>query len=117
MLKSLFVPGGLLLLVAVVLLRGGIVPISASAVAFYYYSMFAAGALLAWRFNSSQILLALIYLFLAHRAVEFFSAGHALTPGPGHIAFEAIALLLPVNFLYMSLRAERGVRLSSFAPS
>jgi GGDEF domain-containing protein len=117
MLKSLFVPGGLLLLIAAVLLHGGIVPISASAVAFYYYSMFAAGVLLAWRFNSSQILLSLIYLFLAHRAVEFFSASHALVPGPGRIAFEAMALLLPLNLIFLSLKTERGVRLSSFAPN
>ena len=117
MLKSLVVPGGLLLLIAAVLLQGGIVPISASAVAFYYYSMFAAGALLAWRFNSSQILLVLIYLFLGHRAVEFFSAGHTLMQGPGRIAFEAIALLLPLNLMYLSLRMERGVRLNSVAPS
>jgi GGDEF domain-containing protein len=116
MLKTLLVPGGLLLLVAAVLLSGGIVPISASAVAFYYYSVFAAGALLAWRFNSSQVLLALIYLFFAHRAVEFFSAGHTLAPGPGRIAFEAIALLLPLNLIFLSLRPERGVRLARLVP-
>jgi len=113
MLKSLLVPGGLLLLVAAVLLRSGVVPISASAIAFYYYSVFAAGVVLAWRFHSSQVLFGLVFLFLANRAVEFFSSSHAVSAGPGRIAFEAIAFLLPINLVALSLSRERGLRLSA----
>ena len=71
-LKSLFVPGGILLLAAVVLLSSGILSIPAAAVDFYYYAVFVAGILLAWRFNSSRVLFALLMLLLAHRALEFF---------------------------------------------
>lgn len=114
-LKSLVLPGGALLLVAVVLLRGGLVPISASALDFYYYAVFVAGILLAWRFHSSRTLFALVFLLLAHRALEFFSAGRPVLAGPGRIAFEAIAFLLPINFILLSLIHERGLGLPAIA--
>ncbi len=116
MLKSLLVPGGLLLLVAAVLLQAGLVPISASAVNFYYYTAFAAGTLLAWRFNSSQVLFALTFLFLGQRALEFCSSGHPISAGSGHIAFEAVAFLLPINLIILSLSRERGVQFASIVP-
>jgi diguanylate cyclase (GGDEF)-like protein len=115
-LKSLFVPGGILLLAAVVLLSGGFLSISAAAVDFYYYAVFAAGILLAWRFHSSRVLFALIMLLLAHRAIEFFSAGRAISIGPGRIAFEAIAFLLPLNFIVLSLARERGRGIPAVTP-
>ena len=91
-------------------------PISAAAVDFYYYSVFAAGILLAWRFHSSRVLFALITLLLAHRAIEFFSAGRAVSIGPGRIAFEAIAFLLPINFIVFSLVRERGLAIPAITP-
>ena len=115
-LKSLFVPGGLLLLAAVVLLSGGFLSISAAAVDFYYYAVFAAGILLAWRFHSSRVLFALLMLLLAHRAIEFFSAGRTVALGPGRIAFEAIAFLLPINFIILSLVRERGLAIPAVTP-
>jgi diguanylate cyclase (GGDEF)-like protein len=115
-LKSLFVPGGILLLVAVILLSGGFLSISAAAVEFYYYLVFAAGIVLAWRFHSSRVLFALIMLLLGHRAIEFFSAGRAVAIGPGRIAFEAIAFLLPINFIVLSLGHERGMSIPAVTP-
>jgi len=112
-LKSLLLPGGVLLLLAVALLQGGIVPLSAPALDFYYYAAFAAGIVLAWRFHSSRVLFALVFLLLADRALEFFSAGRAISTGPGRIALEAIAILLPVNFILLSLIRERGLGLSA----
>ncbi len=113
--KSLLIPSGLLLLVATVLLEGGLLPISASAVNFYYYAVFGAGILVAWRFHSSRVLFALITLLLAHRAVEFFSAGRMVSTGPGRIAFEAAALLLPMNFIVLSFIRERGLAVPAIA--
>lgn len=115
-LKSLFVPGGILLLAAVLLLSGRFLSISAPAVDFYYYAVFAAGVLLAWRVHSGRVLFALIMLFLAHRALEFFSAGRAVSIGPGRIAFEAIAFLLPLNFIVLSLIRERGLGIPAITP-
>ena len=115
-LKSLFVPGGILLLAAVILLSGGFLSISAAAVDFYYYLVFTGGILLAWRFHSSRVLFALIMLLLGHRAIEFFSAGRAVAIGPGRIAFEAIAFLLPINFIVLSLGHERGLSIPAVTP-
>ena len=115
-LKSLFVPGGLLLLAAVVMLSGGFLSISAAAVDFYYYAVFIAGILLAWRFHSSRVLFALIMLLLAHRAIDFFSAGHAVSVGAGRIAFESVAFLLPLNFILLSLGRESGLSIPAVTP-
>jgi diguanylate cyclase (GGDEF)-like protein len=114
-LKSLVIPGAVLLLAASVLLEGGFLSISAAAVDFYYYAVFGAGILLAWRFHSSRVLFALIFLLIAHRSVEFFSAGRLVSTGPGRIAFEAVAFLLPVNFVILSVMRERGLAISTLA--
>jgi diguanylate cyclase (GGDEF)-like protein len=115
-LKSLFVPGGVLLFVAAVLLSGGFLSIPASAVDFYYYAVFGAGILLAWRFNSTRVLFALASLLLAHRAMEFFAMNKAVSIGPGRIALEGVAFLLPVNFITFSLVRERGLAIPAIAP-
>ncbi len=115
-LQSLFVPGSLFLLVAVAILYGGFIAISAPAINFYYYAAFAAGILLAWRFGSSRILFALVTIFLANRAVDFFSAGRSLPTGPGRIALEAVALLVPINFIVIGFMQERGLSLAVVAP-
>jgi diguanylate cyclase (GGDEF)-like protein len=98
-----------------VLLQSGIVQISVPALDFYYYAVFAAGILLAWRFHSSRVLFALVFLLLSHRALEFFAPGHAASTGPGRIAFEAIAVLLPVNFILLSFIPERGLGIPAIA--
>ncbi|HZP63320.1 MAG TPA: GGDEF domain-containing protein [Terriglobales bacterium] len=107
-LKIWFVPGGVLLLVTAGILGAPGLSISSQAVDFYYYSVFCAGVLLAWRFHSTRVLFALLTLVLGHHAMEFFSAGHPLSIGPGRIAYEAMALLVPTNFLFLSLWKERG---------
>jgi diguanylate cyclase (GGDEF)-like protein len=115
-LRSLVLPGGLVFLAASVVLRNAFGPIPAAVVPFSYYALCAAGILLAWRFHSSRILFALLTLLLAHRALEFFSAGRVASAGPGRIALEAIALLLPLNFIVFSLLRERGLALPALVP-
>lgn len=112
-LKSLLLPGGFLLLAAVVLLHSGVVSLSPSAVTVLYYIVFIAGLVLAWRFHSSRSLLAIIVLLLAHSALEFFSGHRPASSGSGYIALEAIAILLPLNFVYLLFLRERGFVLAS----
>ncbi len=114
-LKPLLVPGGVLLLAAVAMLRSGVVPLSAPAINFAYYAVFVAGLLLASRFHSSRVLLALFVLLLSQRALDFFSAGRAVSTVPGRSALEAVALLLPLNFVVVSWMPERGWRSSAMA--
>ncbi len=115
-LQQLCAPGGVLLLLAAVLLQGGLLSIPTSAIDFCYYIVFAAALLLAWRFHSSRVLFVLLTLLLAHRSLEFFSSGRLILAGPGRIAFEGIALLLPMNLVLFSLARERGWALPAITP-
>jgi diguanylate cyclase (GGDEF)-like protein len=114
-LKPLFLPGGVLLLCAGMLFGTGLLRLSAPAVQIYYYAVFFAGVLLAWRFHSSRTLFALVTILLAYRAMEFFSSGRPASSGPGRIAFEAVAVLIPLNFIFVAFARERGLALPSIA--
>lgn len=107
-LKSLFLPGGVILLGAAALLKTGWIPLPLSGVAFFYAAVFIASLLLAWRFHSTRILFCTVMLLLAHHAIEFFGQGHIVVSGPGRTAFEAVALLIPVNFVLLTFLPERS---------
>lgn len=111
-LRPLLLPGALLLGVAAILLN--LLPASASAINFYYYAVFGGGILLAARFHSSRVFFSLLVVFLGSRAIEFFAAPR-VTSGPGRIALEAVALLLPVNFALFAFVRERGLAISAIA--
>jgi GGDEF domain-containing protein len=110
--KSLLMPGLWLVAVAI-LLHSGIVAPGLAVVTFAFYAALVGGLLVAWRFHSSRIFLALLVLFLTERAAYFSGgdAGHA-TPG---IAVTALGLLLPLDLVLISLQREKGFALSSVA--
>jgi diguanylate cyclase (GGDEF)-like protein len=68
--------------------------------------------LLAWRFHSSRIFLSLFVLFLAQQAVGLFSGQPLLVA----TTVQAVAVLVPVNFLLIALMYERGFTVASMAP-
>jgi len=68
------------------------------------------------RFHSSRIFFALLVLFLAERAISYFSAGHIAASGPGSTALAAAGLLLPLDFVLLSVAQEKGFTFSSVAP-
>ncbi len=107
-LKAIFLPGSAILLGAVLLLGTGLVNPTPYGVKFFYYAVFIAAVLLAWRFHSTRILLSTVVLLLAHRAIEFVTDGQMPVAGPGRVAFEAIALLIPLNFILLSFFPERS---------
>ncbi|MGA8214221.1 MAG: GGDEF domain-containing protein [Candidatus Sulfotelmatobacter sp.] len=117
--KSLITPGICLLAVAA-LLHTGLVAPSATLVTYAFYTASIAGLLLAWRFHSSRIFFALLVLFLAQQAISYFSSsltsGRVPASGPGSTALAAVGLLLPLNFVLLSLHKERGFSFSSVAP-
>jgi diguanylate cyclase (GGDEF)-like protein len=118
--KAWLVPGGLLLALVAAVVNSSLFPQIAPSLAFYYVAVFAAGLLLAWRFNSSRVLFSLLVLLLAHRAVNFFSAGQiqAGSPhtGPGRTAVALAALLIPLNFIVFAAMRERGLTIAGIAP-
>jgi GGDEF domain-containing protein len=117
--KSLITPGICLLAVAA-LLHTGLVAPSTTLVTYAFYTASIAGLLLAWRFHSSRIFFALLVLFLAQQAISYFSSsltsGRVPARGPGSTALAAVGLLLPLNFVLLSLHKERGFSFSSVAP-
>ena len=118
--KAWLVPGGLLLALAAALVSSSLFVQVAPSLAFYYVAVFAAGLLLAWRFNSSRVLFSLLVLLLAHRAVDFFAAGQVQTgsvhTGPGRTAVALAALLVPLNFIVFASMRERGLTIAGVAP-
>ncbi len=101
---SLVTPEGLLLLATVLALRLDAVQDSLPGLAhFYPYAVFIVGALLAWRFQRSRLLFALVVLALASWGLQARGAG-----GAGRVMFAATALLLPLNLAGLALLADRG---------
>ena len=113
--KSLLLPGGLLLAAAAILQTGWLT-LTPPGLMFLFYAAVTAGLLLAWRFHSSRVFFALLVLLLAQEAIAYFSAGRPPLSGPGRTAMEAVALLVPVNFVLLSLLRERGFGLSNTGP-
>jgi diguanylate cyclase (GGDEF)-like protein len=118
--KTLLTPGVCLLAVAALLHTGVIAP-SAAVVSYAFYGVLIAGLLLAWRFHSSRIFFALLVLFLGQQAISYFSSsftsGQVSASGPGSVALAAMGLLLPLNFVLLSLEQEKGFTFSSVAPA
>jgi diguanylate cyclase (GGDEF)-like protein len=104
-LNSFLVPGAFIVLGAILLLDTKWIALSQSEVTFFYYATFVAGGLLAWRFHSNRIVFSVIVLLLGHHAVQWFAQRGA---GPALIAFDAIALLIPLNFAFLTFFTERG---------
>jgi GGDEF domain-containing protein len=106
--KPVLIPGGIVLALAALLLQARLFPISQATISFYYGAVFIVGVLLAWRFHSGRVFFTLASLLLAHRSVEFFANGQIAASGPGRIAMDATALLVPINFVLLACIRERG---------
>jgi GGDEF domain-containing protein len=114
-LKSLVVPGGILLMGIAVLAHSGWLTLPLPALSFLFYCALIGGMLLAWRFHSTRVFSALIILFLAQQAVEIFGA-HVLPGRPGLTGLQAVAVLVPLDFVLIALMTERGFSVSCVAP-
>jgi diguanylate cyclase (GGDEF)-like protein len=115
-LKPLMLPGGVLLLSIAVLVHSGWLTLPLPALSFLYYCALAGGILLAWRFHSTRTFFALLLLFLAHQAIALFGAEHCALGTAGWTVLQAVAVLVPLNFVVIALTAERGITISGTAP-
>jgi GGDEF domain-containing protein len=113
--KSLLTPAISIALVALLLQTGLLTP-TAALVSFAFYAAVIAGLLIAWRFHSSRIFFALLALFLAERAISYFSSGHIGASGPGSIVIATVGVLLPLDFVLLSFAREKGFAVSTVAP-
>jgi diguanylate cyclase (GGDEF)-like protein len=116
MLKSLVLPGGALLVLVSVVTHSGWVTLAFPALNFLYYCAVIGGMLLSWRFHTSRTFLALVVLFLAGQALAVSSTGHIGLGTPAWTALQAVAVLVPLNFVLIALMSERGFTVASTAP-
>ncbi|CCQ72050.1 Conserved protein of unknown function (membrane protein with a C-terminal Diguanylate cyclase domain) [Magnetospira sp. QH-2] len=87
----------------------GMAPSMAQLLVIMPYGLAAAGALVAWRFNSSRTVFLMIMLVLGHGLLQGpLAAGPFTGPGVG-VVYTAFALLVPLNMLYFVLTPERGL--------
>lgn len=105
-LKAMLVPGGVMLGGAILLLATPWVPHSTTGFDFFYYAVFVAALALSLRFRYLRVLFCALVLLLAHLALR--GAAHWFGGrGPEHAAFEVIALLVPLDFILLTLIPER----------
>ena len=93
-LKSIFVPGGIILAIAALFIQYSWIPFSPSGLKFFYYAVFVAALALSIRFRSLRIVFGAMVLMLAHFALD--AKGPAAHGAQGKMAFEVIALLVPL---------------------
>jgi diguanylate cyclase (GGDEF)-like protein len=97
----------------VALVSLGWLTLAVPALSFLYYCGTVGGMLLAWRFHSSRIFVALCVLFAAEGAIAL-SGGAQL---PVLItASGALAVLVPLDFVLIALMHERGFTTESLGP-
>lgn len=113
-LKSLL-PGGMLLLGVALLLETGWVTLALPTLVLLYYASLGIGLLLAWRFHSSRVFFALLVLMLGHQALTVLSPGRVPHAGLDQFGVAAVAVLLPLNFVLLSIEKERGFTLTAVA--
>lgn len=109
-LLSLALPEGLIVLAAAAFVRWGTaLPWAPLVVRYYPPVVLAAGLLLAWRFHRGRLLLALLALALADRAMHWLPAADPDATVAGPVAVRLIALALPATLAVLAYASERGV--------
>ncbi|MGH7262156.1 MAG: hypothetical protein ACREI9_16055, partial [Nitrospiraceae bacterium] len=112
-LPSFVLPDSLLVLAALGFLRpGGLPNVMLPFEQAFAYLVLVVGVLLGLYLRHSRILFALLLLALADRALLHLAAGAAASADVGRIMFNAVALLLPLNLLALSLITERRLLIS-----
>ncbi len=106
-LKSVLVPGGIILGFAAFFIQKQWIPLSASGLPFFYYAVFVAALALSLRFRSLRIVFTSVVVLLAHYALGVKGSNPHLAQGK--MAFEAIALLIPLDFILLTFIPERNL--------
>jgi diguanylate cyclase (GGDEF)-like protein len=109
-LLDLVFPEGLLLLAAVALVHwGAAAPAAAPVVRLYPLVILACGALLSWRFQRGRLLLALLGLLIADRAMLWLAPPDSGAAHAGPAIVRTVAILLPGSLAVLAFVGERGV--------
>lgn len=114
-LRLLILPGGVLLGCAALLAHSNWVDLPAASLNFLSYCALIGGMLLAWRFHSSRIFLALLVVYLFQQAMPLLAPAHSRAWSQSGVG--ALGLLLPVNFVLIGFMREQGFTMSSISPA
>lgn len=108
-LLSLLLPEGLVLLAAVALVHwAAATPSVAPVLRLFPLVVLVAGALLGWRFGRGRLLLALLGLAIADRAMLWLVPLESDAPHAAPAIVDAIATLLPASLAVLAWIPERG---------
>lgn len=111
--KSLFdflVPGGLIFLAAMALLRPhGLPPWVQGPVHAFPFVVLAFGLFFGWYLSSSRLILSLIVLSVADRGLALLPPADQPGESAHSVMFSALALLLPLNLMALSLIKEEAM--------
>jgi diguanylate cyclase (GGDEF)-like protein len=104
--RAFLLPGGLIFFAAIGFLRPQGLPLwCQQPVGALPYFVLGFGLLFGWYFSSTRMILSVVSLALADRALAQFPLAE---PSPvGHMVFAACTFLLPINFLAFSILKER----------
>jgi diguanylate cyclase (GGDEF)-like protein len=112
--RALVLPGGPLLLFAAVLAQSGWIALPAPSLSFLSCCALAGGMLLAWRFHTTRIFLALVIVYLSQQAVGLLaSVDNRVSAGSG---IAALGVLVPLNLILIGWMEERGFTLPNIVP-
>ena len=111
-LKSFLLPGGVFLFAAITLASTGWLTLPLPALRFLYYCATFGAMLLAWRFHSSRLFLALLVLWIIGQAIAL----SANQPSLLTTIVQILSVLVPLNFALIAGMTERGFTVSSTAP-
>ena len=93
------------------LAHSGWLTLALPAISFLYYCAVFGGMLLAWRFHSSRSFLSLLLILIAHQGIGLSAGSPKFL-----VAVQVISVLVPVNFVLISIMHERGLTLESITP-
>lgn len=106
---SFFIPGGLLFLITVIILNLRIIDkVLPNSALIYPIIVIGAGVLLGLFFKRIWLMLAILILVIADRALLYFAANTAVTMEEGHLIYHAISFLLPINLCLFAFMKRRG---------
>jgi diguanylate cyclase (GGDEF)-like protein len=110
MFYSLILPQGLVLGIIIFYLHFFATPKTVLlATPIYSSVVLVVGMLLGWRFNRSRLVFSLLILALSERGLFYLFHIQGIDDVVKHTAFATIALLLPINFVLLSVMGERGI--------
>lgn len=105
---SLFIPGSLIVLAAVLLAEGNLIDAIPVFIPIYSLMVLSIGIILGINIKSSQLVHALLFLALAERAIYYVLNNGPSLSGQDESVIHAVAFLIPLNLVYLSLSKERG---------